>query len=362
MSRARDLFERIKKERESALDSFIEEKMSEELFVDYKRAKDNGKHKKLPDDDRNNYSKAISGFGNSEGGIIIWGVKCVENKDGADIPEKKCPIENHKRFETNLNDLTSGRTDPPHKGVENYSFVSDSDSSKGYVVSYIPKCDDRPLQTIPSQDYYMRINSNFIKIPHHLLSDMFRRRPEKKLELIPFKEKKARLGYHNEIMSIFFYNVIGFKNSGVSIVKNLFFTYIIKKRIGTNCEISFGIRNSEKWKKMSYDSEKGSFATTPEFMLAPFAEIAPIEIEIIIQPKLGEDLDIDIYYGCDDSKVHHRRLFFDSISLMNNLARIYENPNTMESVFYGLHIDKNKCKEILNSINDKLFQTLGEEK
>jgi hypothetical protein len=44
----------------------------EQLFFDYKRSSTVLPGVKLSDDDRKNLAKAIAGFGNSEGGVVVW--------------------------------------------------------------------------------------------------------------------------------------------------------------------------------------------------------------------------------------------------------------------------------------------------
>src|ERR1022692_4832237 len=73
MGRAEDLFALITDRGEPAIDEFIAEWQSEELFLDFKRSASNGAGRRLTDHDRDNLGRAISGFGNSEGGLIVWG-------------------------------------------------------------------------------------------------------------------------------------------------------------------------------------------------------------------------------------------------------------------------------------------------
>lgn len=80
MGRAEDLFERLKQGGETAIDELIEQRQAEELFLDFKRSADGASGRRLHDNDRQNLARAISGFGNSEGGVIIWGVDCRERR------------------------------------------------------------------------------------------------------------------------------------------------------------------------------------------------------------------------------------------------------------------------------------------
>jgi hypothetical protein len=76
MSRAQELFDQLRSGGEQLIDEFIAEGHTEDLFLDYKRSTDCGGSRHLHANDWNNLAKAISGFGNSEGGVVLWGVDC----------------------------------------------------------------------------------------------------------------------------------------------------------------------------------------------------------------------------------------------------------------------------------------------
>ena len=90
MSRAEDIFQKLIYFGEDAIDEFIINRQSEELFIDFKQAASDGKNfNTLHKDDRRNLSKAISGFGNSEGGVVIWGIECSRDIDIGDVAKAK---------------------------------------------------------------------------------------------------------------------------------------------------------------------------------------------------------------------------------------------------------------------------------
>ena len=88
-TRAEELFERIKTGGEEAIDELIANTVSEELYLDFKRSADEGSGTALHSRDRENYGRAVSGFGNSEGGVIVWGLECKPGADGVDVVETK---------------------------------------------------------------------------------------------------------------------------------------------------------------------------------------------------------------------------------------------------------------------------------
>ena len=97
-NRAGELFERFVSGGEATIDQFIAQKVSEELFIDYKRVTNQDASVLLEQADRENLARAVSGFANSEGGVIIWGVDCRNDPQRSDVPTTKHPIQNVKRF------------------------------------------------------------------------------------------------------------------------------------------------------------------------------------------------------------------------------------------------------------------------
>lgn len=90
MSRAEDIFEKLIYFGEDAIDEFIMSRQTEELFLDFKQAVSDGKSmRSLHPNDRRNLGKAISAFGNSEGGVLVWGVECSRDWSLATLPRPR---------------------------------------------------------------------------------------------------------------------------------------------------------------------------------------------------------------------------------------------------------------------------------
>jgi len=181
MNRAEYIFNEILQNKESAIDGFIENLQFENLFLDFKRIATREADTKLNDSDRKNYAKAISGFGNSEGGIIVWGVDCNKGPKG-DVATTKSPTTNPQKFASMLEGITSGSTLPAHNNVRNEVVISQN--GHGFVITYIPKSENTPHQALTGDKkyyYYIRVGSNFEPAPHSVLAGMFGRRPQPKL-------------------------------------------------------------------------------------------------------------------------------------------------------------------------------------
>jgi hypothetical protein len=171
MGRAEDLFQRLCERGEAALDELILDRQSEELFLDFKRSADDGSGSKLHDNDRSNLARAISGFGNSEGGVVVWGIECSDRSDRGDVASAKLPLHNPKRFVSWLEAAVSGCTVPPHQGVGHCAIAS-AVSDRGYCVSLIPKSLAAPHQCIKPPHYYIRAGSSFVPTPHGVLGSV----------------------------------------------------------------------------------------------------------------------------------------------------------------------------------------------
>jgi len=177
MGRAEDLFGRLEKDGERAIDDLVSEQQFEELFLDFKRSADGGRGTKLHQNDRLNLAKAISGFGNSEGGVVIWGVECSKTADQGDVASAKVPIENPKRYASWLEGAISACTIPPHPSVRNLA-VETATSGFGFVATLIPKSYLAPHQCVKPVQYYIRAGSDFVPTPHAVLAGLFGRRPQ----------------------------------------------------------------------------------------------------------------------------------------------------------------------------------------
>ena len=147
MSRAEDIFQKLIYFGEDAIDEFIINAQTEELFLDFKQAVSIGKnYNTLHRDDRKNLAKAISGFGNSEGGVIVWGVECSRDKEIGDVAKAKVKVKNVHRFLSWLESAISGCTIPSHNKVRNH-IISCDKNGDGFVATYIPKSEITPLMS-----------------------------------------------------------------------------------------------------------------------------------------------------------------------------------------------------------------------
>ena len=88
--------------------------------------------------------KQSAGSGNSEGGVIVWGVDCRQTAQG-DVPNAAMPITDARAFKTLLDGSIGGLTLPAHAGVENLD-LRDGTGSGGFVVTRVSRGTEYPIQ------------------------------------------------------------------------------------------------------------------------------------------------------------------------------------------------------------------------
>ena len=337
MERAKELFEKLKNQGKSGIEEFILTRKAEELFLDFKRSADSGIGQRLNDNDRNNLAKAISGFGNSEGGVIVWGIDCSRGFDGSDVATAEHPITNVRRFVSWLEGVISGCTIPPNTGVQNHPLEIDS-KGNGFVVTYIPKSDHAPHQEIPSRRYYIRAGSNFVPIPHDVLAGMFGRRPQPKVKcnfiVYPITTYRA---LSDIVITVGFHLC----NEGGVIADN-FFTSILPLSIGgSNCTFSFSPQNEGFHMYKSHNCF--SIISQGDVRLPPGGWLELAKMILSLQPPFTEELKIEGTFGCGNAPPNK----FTFANSAVNLQRWYDN---IFPILETSKYDDGKRTEIVNEL------------
>ena len=328
MSRAKELFERFKREKEAAIDWFVEERETENLFLDFKTSNNDGNSAHLDNKDKANYAKAISGFGNSEGGVIIWGVDCRPDKDGTDAAGERCPIGNPRRFAANLNDLTKGRTIPPHNLVENEFFETGNDGS-GYVISFIPKCDYSPLQTVNSRNFYVRIGSSFDKASFAYLASQFGKRPQPALThtFVIFPAEPLR--NHGALTIQYGINI---ENTGAVLLRDVYLNVIVYEYFGGPSSLAFRNYNIPGWTTMMRHERSLYTSANDGIKIQPISGMPLLVLAFTLQPPFESGAKLELTYGCKDSHVHRVVLESEAARTASvfdtRLKPLIENRNT----------------------------------
>lgn len=336
MERCKEIYDRIVAGGQEVIKNFIVEREAEHLFLDFKRSSDNGNGRNLSNNDRNNIAKAISGFGNSEGGVIVWGVDCSrDDADGADVAHTLVYINNPVRFSSSIQGVISGCTIPPHSGVESHPISIDD--NRGFVVMLIPKSNSAPHQMLNKKQYYIRAGSDFVPISHDVLAGMFGRRPQAHV-------------YHNYILSTpelvgsalnFSFGLL-IHSDGPGIASDIFCTCTSEMLPSDNSEMSFELSDQTNWTGSIAFGMQVSLISATGYRLPPKAKAQPLIVHLSLVPPFNEGLKISGSVGSGSSRIYEFKIersasqlqeIYESFIQQANLSGDHESTNFLSVLF-----------------------------
>jgi hypothetical protein len=107
-----------------------------------------------------NWSKALSGFANTEGGVLIWGIKARRTQDViVDRASALALAPDCASLRARLKDRLPFLTDPPVRGVEAIEYPVFEKS--GFVLCYVPRSSFKPHRAETHKRFYIRITDDF---------------------------------------------------------------------------------------------------------------------------------------------------------------------------------------------------------
>jgi hypothetical protein len=284
------------------IDNYVNCRQEEHLHLEFKVInKSDFSHR----DDRKNFAKAVSGFANSDGGIIVWGIEAnSKNDEGIDCANNKQELDHASLFLSKLNEFTGQASTPIVDGIR-HKIIS-TEGKKGFVATLIPSSDSGPFMGKLGEDrYYKRSGDSFYKMEHFDLEDMFGRRRKPSLELeINFNQvSKIR----DEIR---LFLLITINNVGRGSAKSPFLSLSLESGLR---EQQFGVDGNGnrglKWASHSKNNRILKFGGNQDIVLHPSVSLDVTKLQKNYpsnNPKF-EDLEIqydlaaegiNIYQGC----------------------------------------------------------------
>ena len=335
MSRAEDIFQKLVYFGEDAIDDFIINSQTDELFLDFKQAVSVGKNfTTLHRDDRKNLAKAISGFGNSEGGVIVWGVECSRDIEIGDVARAKVKVKNVYRFLSWLENAISGCTIPSHNKVRNH-IISADENGDGFIATYIPKSDIAPLMTTTGNTIYIRSGSNNVPAPYSVIAGMFGRRPQPNVELL-FADKSLEV-LENADEDMLYPNSID--NPPERYVKISFSlqcnndSNVIAREMYLSCTTGSTGGEYNKVRFLNYNQMDTipaiegqlNLITRPELRLPPRGVLKFTNVNLILSPFIEDDFLLDGVAGADGTAPKNFRLYISKNKLRSFVAKALRN-------------------------------------
>lgn len=177
---AYDLWQELRTLGWAALSQWRVDQKPEGLYLDFKAANPGG-NGEPSEDDKKNLARNLSGFGNIDGGVLVYGAVTTKDSSGQDVLHQLPGVTQLAAYTERLRSLVRGCTTPPIPGVEVFPLEDAPGSDRGAVVIYVPFSDAGPYRAEgPSsvkERYFMRTTTDTVVMPHQILAAMFGRRP-----------------------------------------------------------------------------------------------------------------------------------------------------------------------------------------
>ncbi|MFB0536743.1 MAG: helix-turn-helix domain-containing protein [Anaerolineae bacterium] len=119
-------------------------------------------------------AEAVSGFSNSGGGVILWGVSTEKHAhSGLDVLKQIESIGNCRNFARQVDKHIPLLTTPPMKAPPSTILFARKGHAKGVVVTYIPPTPGDPVWSNIDTKFYFRIGDKFSVLPYEMLKRLF---------------------------------------------------------------------------------------------------------------------------------------------------------------------------------------------
>lgn len=296
MSRAKDLMRMLEQHGVSGVEKLIDEAASEQSFLDFKSVPD----ETLKGDTLKNLSRCLSGFANSEGGVVIWGVR-TEKRDGVEIPVRGGELRDCHTFAKRLEEKVSGRTVPPVQGVYALALPIDSGSS-GYVALYVPRGDEGPYQIVDDSRYLVRVGSTFQPIGHTVLAGMFGRSPQPAISL-NYIVSPVQVGTEGGFAFAKVMFGLAVVNFGAVVAKDCFLSWTVRDTGGKRCDMKVHASDSTRWETDCIHPQVGSSIAVDRNRLAPGAIQRVVEFQLTFRRPLDGGFELDLSVGCTGAPI-----------------------------------------------------------
>jgi Putative DNA-binding domain len=170
---AERLFEEISPD---VVQAFLQEGREEDLSLDFKLVAQPAFSSR---EDRRSFARALSGFANSDGGVILWGCDARKGKDDIDRLQSIPGVADPDLAIARLNELTGDAVRPIVDGVRHRRIDV---NGVAVIATLIPRSDTAPhMAKCGENRYFKRSGDSFYPLEHFDIADMFGRRPQPRL-------------------------------------------------------------------------------------------------------------------------------------------------------------------------------------
>lgn len=152
------------------LEELIDRGEAEGLYIECKAPSEPRLNREL----KATFAKAVSGFSNTTGGILIWGISTTPHAHSRqDILTQLEPIGHARRFARQIEAEAAALTTPGVTTSITKVIPDSPGSTRGVIVTLIPQSMGDPIQSTIDQHFYFRNGDEFTVLPYEMLRRLF---------------------------------------------------------------------------------------------------------------------------------------------------------------------------------------------
>jgi len=117
---------------------------------------------------------ALSGYSNSLGGVVVWGLGTTRHPaSGLDVVTHLVPIGNARMFRQQVDVAVPTLAYPTLTRVLTKEVHRSPDTGHGIVLAYVPQSTGDPVQSLIDRRFYLRTGEGFVEMPYEVIRRMF---------------------------------------------------------------------------------------------------------------------------------------------------------------------------------------------
>jgi len=129
---------------------------------------------RLNKDQKKKLAKSLSGFANTAGGVLIWGMATTRGTHtGEDVMNQIEPIGACAGFRRQVESAIPGLTTPPLMDCQHKIILKQPQDTRGVLLTHIPYHGEKPIQSSEDERFYMRSGGGFVPLPYVMIERMF---------------------------------------------------------------------------------------------------------------------------------------------------------------------------------------------
>jgi len=269
---------------------------------------------KLTDDNTKRiWSKALSGFANTEGGVLVWGIDARKDATtGIDCAAALSLVNTPAAFVSRLKELQSQSNDPPVAGVDYWHADDDGTKNAGFVVCLVPESKFKPHRAeLADRNYYIRAGDSFHIPSVSLLKNLFF--PEYHSHLWPELKTSFDTGT---------VQVEGFlHNSGIATAKNV--VVFVVHNAQTPWKLDPATNNWHVIDTLHPEHLRGTGLTSPFLPIHPGTTSACFRLSRPIQPQpcVLNPIEFEIFMYCENNLPLVSKVSFTKNELADKITK-----------------------------------------